>query len=225
MTEPSTLAAVDAAPLSGSALRLVETAERLFAVHGLDGISLRQIAAEAGSSNHSAVRYHFKSKEGLVRAIFEHRVPQIIRERRLLRSRCAQDDLWAVLEAHLLPVLALAEAPDNRYMTFVEQVQRRQPRDVLLSSLPPELHASNAELHEDLDRLLEQVDPRLRRIRIADVQMLGVHAAVDRESAVANGDSVVGFDLFVSSLVDGIAAYLTAPASKATAGALGDEGR
>ena len=82
-----------ASAISPGALRLVLTGERLFAIRGIEGVSLRQIAAEAGSGNNSAVHYHFKSKEGLIRAIFRYRLPQLISERRLLRAGCEPDDL------------------------------------------------------------------------------------------------------------------------------------
>ena len=94
-------------------------------IHGIDGVSLRQISIEAGSANNSAVHYHFGSKEGLIAAIFRHRLPQLISERRLLAARCDPDDLRSRFEAHFLPVLTLAEATDNHYVSFVEQLQRR----------------------------------------------------------------------------------------------------
>ncbi|MET0901900.1 MAG: helix-turn-helix domain-containing protein, partial [Acidimicrobiales bacterium] len=114
----------DAPAPSASALRLVIAAERLFAGRGFDGVSLRQIAAEAGSGNNSAVHYHFGSKPGLIAAIFRYRLPQIISDRRLLAARCDPDDLRSRFEAHFLPVLAMAEATDNHYVSFVEQIQR-----------------------------------------------------------------------------------------------------
>ena len=49
-------------PAPTTALQLLLAAERLFAEHGLAGVSLRQISIEAGSSNNSAIRYHFGSK-------------------------------------------------------------------------------------------------------------------------------------------------------------------
>ena len=55
--------------------------ERLIADHGVDGVSMRQIGAAIGSGNNSAVLYHFGSKEKLVEAIFEYRLPRL-RERR-----------------------------------------------------------------------------------------------------------------------------------------------
>ena len=72
---------------------LVVTAERLFAERGIDGVSIRQITLEAGLGNNSAVTYHFESKAGLVRAIFEYRVPYLTERRRLLWAQAPPGDL------------------------------------------------------------------------------------------------------------------------------------
>lgn len=48
---------------------IVRSALSLFAKHGIDGVSLRQIVAAAGQSNPSAIHYHFHSKDGLVQAV------------------------------------------------------------------------------------------------------------------------------------------------------------
>jgi AcrR family transcriptional regulator len=56
---------------------LIDTAEQLFGQLGIDGVSLREIAAAAGQSNSNVVQYHFKDKSGLVSAILEDRVSQI----------------------------------------------------------------------------------------------------------------------------------------------------
>ncbi len=42
--------------------QIVRPAERLFAEHGLDGVSLRKIAAAAGNANNSVDQYHVGSK-------------------------------------------------------------------------------------------------------------------------------------------------------------------
>ncbi|MEE2045897.1 helix-turn-helix domain-containing protein, partial [Nocardiopsis tropica] len=52
---------------------ILSAAERLFAEHGMAGVSNRQIGQEAGQGNNTAVTYHFGSKEGLVRAIVRRR--------------------------------------------------------------------------------------------------------------------------------------------------------
>jgi len=205
---------------STSGLRIVVAAERLFALHGIDGVSLRQISAEAGSSNNSAVHYHFGSKEGLIAAIFHHRLPQLISERRLLTARCDPDDLRSRFEAQYLPVLNLAEAPDNHYVSFVEQVQRRSMASETirpeLPDLPAEGRQSHDEFRRDLERLLADLDEPLRSMRIAEAEVLCLHAAADRDRAVGTGAHFPPFELFVSSLFDGITGFLAAPASDAT---------
>jgi AcrR family transcriptional regulator len=56
---------------------LLDAAEMLFAQRGIDGVSLRQIAASAGQRNVSAVRYHFGDKQGLVDALVADRMAKI----------------------------------------------------------------------------------------------------------------------------------------------------
>ena len=50
--------------------RLLDAGVRLFAEHGFKGVSVRDISAEAGT-NIAAINYHFGSKQGLYRSIFE----------------------------------------------------------------------------------------------------------------------------------------------------------
>ena len=58
-------------------IRILEAAERRFAEDGIEAVSLRQIAAESGQRNTSAVAYHFGSREALVGALYEHRMTPI----------------------------------------------------------------------------------------------------------------------------------------------------
>ena len=201
---------------SPAARRLIVTAERLFAEHGLGGVSLRQIAHESGTANHSAVHYHFESKDGLVAAILAYRLPQIIRERRMLVRRWDGSDVHTRLEAHFLPIFELAEDPENRYVAFVEQLQRHEPTVRSFTDLPADLQASNEEFNRDLHVLLGDLEEPLRRLRIAQTVALCLHAAADRDIAVAAGSHTTELDLFVSSVLDGASGYLTAPPSAAT---------
>lgn len=50
---------------------LLQSALRAFAHHGINGVSLRTVTAQAGQLNQSAIRYHFGGKEGLVQAVLE----------------------------------------------------------------------------------------------------------------------------------------------------------
>lgn len=55
--------------------RILAAAERLFAAHGFDGVSLRSIAA-AADAQLALLHYHFGSKLDLYRAIWVHRFGQ-----------------------------------------------------------------------------------------------------------------------------------------------------
>ena len=210
------MSTADTAPTSASALRIVVAAERLFALHGIDGVSLRQISAEAGSANNSAVHYHFGSKHGLIVAIFRHRLPQVINERRLLEARCDPTDLRSRFEAHELPLLNMAETPDNHYVSFVEQIQRRELGSPALVDLPDEGQRSDDQFHRDIDNLLVDVDPQVRRMRVVQAQLFCLHAAADREHALSRGAELPPFALFVSSLFDSAVGLLSAAASEET---------
>lgn len=53
--------------------RLIDAGEALFALHGFNGVSLRQICSAAGARNNFAVQYHFGNLENFARAIVESR--------------------------------------------------------------------------------------------------------------------------------------------------------
>jgi AcrR family transcriptional regulator len=50
--------------------KIVKAAARIFAEHGYDGTSIRNIVAKA-DVNQAAINYHFGSKEGLYRAVLQ----------------------------------------------------------------------------------------------------------------------------------------------------------
>ena len=201
-------------PPPATALQLLLAAERLFAEHGLAGISLRQISIEAGSSNNSAIQYHFGSKDDLLRAIFAYRLGDLMQRRALLRARANPDDFGSSCEAHILPLIELAESPDSSYVSFIEQLQRVGAVEVLL-------HQSDAVKSQKsslpgCNGCCAHIPESARSMRIQQVQDLAVHLAAERERAVRRNDAVVPFALFVSGVVDGLAGFLEAPASAET---------
>src|SRR5689334_21286052 len=142
-------------PPPATALQLLLAAERLFAEHGLAGVSLRQISIEAGSSNNSAIQYHFGSKDDLLRAIFAYRLGDLMQRRALMRARAHPDDLRGQLEAHVLPLVELAESPDSSYVSFIEQLQRSGQVDVFTNQ--SEAMKSQEEFISVMQRLLPHI--------------------------------------------------------------------
>jgi len=207
-------AAPHAVVATNTALQLLLAAERLFAQHGIDGVSLRQVAAEAGSSNNSAVRYHFGTKQDLLAAIFTYRLDELMRRRTQLAERADPADLRARVEAHLLPLVELAEAPDSHYVGFVEQLQRSGAIDVFVAQ--GAVRHSRHEFLNDMRRLLTTIPEPARSLRIEHVQDICVHLAAERERAVTRNDNTLPLALYVSTAVDGVTGFLAAPTSPET---------
>jgi AcrR family transcriptional regulator len=80
---------------------LINTAEALWADHGLTGVTFKQITKQAGCANTTAIQYHFKDREGLVYAIFASRAPILDRRRGDLYAAVLEDEKEQSLEALL----------------------------------------------------------------------------------------------------------------------------
>jgi len=86
--------------------RILDAAERLFAEGGFDGVSMRAVAAAAGVGVPLIV-YHFGSKQGMYRAIFERYRSVLDARLAALRSApgAGQDPLEHIVRAFVQPVL------------------------------------------------------------------------------------------------------------------------
>ena len=71
--------------------RLIEAAERLFAEHGIDAVSLREINRESGARNAIAVQYHFTDRAGVVRAILDKHMPDVESRRHAMLDQYEAD--------------------------------------------------------------------------------------------------------------------------------------
>lgn len=102
-------------------------AERLFALHGFQNVSVRDITAEAGV-NLASVNYHFGSKDALLFEIFRRRTSELNRERaRLLHEAAARNDgkppVRDILEAYFGPPLRWG-SPDHDRRISVQFIIR-----------------------------------------------------------------------------------------------------
>ncbi|ONH32916.1 TetR/AcrR family transcriptional regulator [Pseudofrankia asymbiotica] len=203
--------------------RIILAAEALFAEHGLDGASLRQISAAAGSANNTAVQYHFGTKEQLIKAIFEYRLPYLHERRDLLAAQHRPDDLRSWVECYVLPILEQGEQEGSHYLGFVANLHSHGSREVFAQFAPSYLASSKA-FQERFRSFLEHVPEPLRTHRISQAIAFAVHAAADRERARAQGQEVLPFAAHVADLLDGLTGFLTAPVSPAALAASKDVG-
>jgi AcrR family transcriptional regulator len=119
-------------------------AERLFALHGFQNVSVRDITAEAGV-NLASVNYHFGSKDALLFEIFRRRTGELNRERaRMLHEATDRHQglppVREILEALFAPPLKWA-APENDRRISVQFIIRSRSegtaemRDVLTNDV------------------------------------------------------------------------------------------
>lgn len=108
---------------------ILDAAEQLFAMHGHDNTSMRQITS-AASVNLSAVNYHFGSKDVLVQAVFQRRL-RVLNDERLalldeLESNAKGEALKPshVLEAFFSPLVLHACSPESDRRAFVPLLER-----------------------------------------------------------------------------------------------------
>lgn len=147
--------------LSPTALRIVDVAEQLCADHGLEAVSVRDIAGAAGVSL-SVIYHHFGSKAGLLKVIMQQRMEELGRLRNPLFAELAtqsKPDLDKLLYAIIAP-LALLRARGKPGETTVAFLAR-----ALLSTLPEiveEVDISVSSLRQLVD-LTQRAAPHLSR--------------------------------------------------------------
>jgi AcrR family transcriptional regulator len=211
---PTTLRAQPLEPATetadGTAARILDAAERLFAERGIEATSVRTITQAAGA-NIAAVHYHFGSKQDLVRALLERRVAEM-HEARLpwldASETRAEVTTRDVADAWVRPLAQLAVDPDrSAYLGFL----------VVLNSGGAEVRSLSAEVFRPqyerfstlLARALPDVDEPVRWFRFSMAADATIRVLADLDRAVAPwGDAPVETAALVEDLVDAVAGLL-----------------
>ena len=206
---------------TGEATRraLLEAAERLFAVRGVDGVTLHEIRVAAGQSNASAITYHFGSKTGLVRALIEYRRPAIESERRaaldLLRDEVALRDPAIATARELVGVVVEPMASSIRrgeqYVPFLARLSEDPRARSDYWPTPPDEGLGGDVTEQLLQAVLGGLPPRVQRARVHQFHTSVLHVLADH----ARSGSTLG-EARVSAYIDGWAHLLIAPVSPET---------
>lgn len=115
-------------------------ARRLFAAHGVDGVSVRQIVAATGQKNGGSLHYYFRSKEALVQELVVDGA-KLIDDRRnaaldALEEEGGPHTVRQALEVLVWPSTNLGEAEgeEDTYLRFISflGLQQRQMLDEVL---------------------------------------------------------------------------------------------
>ena len=200
---------------TGEATRelLMVTAERLFAMNGVEGVTLREIQTSAGQSNSSVITYHFGSPAGLVRALLEFRYrtinarrAELLREARELGSVDAREAVWIIVR----PLIESIDAGEM-FVPFLARVSANT-RTFAEYLTPQTLDSTASVLRDAAPGLLADLPERARLGR--EVQLH--NSVLNLLAELARGHQRIS-DAQLSNYVDGWVGMLTAPMSPTTA--------
>lgn len=178
-----------------TSIALIEAAERLFGQHGIENVSLRQVRIEAGASNNSAVAYHFRDREDLVRAIWDYRLPTLDVARRAMLDEMARAGTLAapdaVLRALVMPNYELRDSAGvHRYAAFVRHAMRWRQGALIRNAQLAETPASVDALALFL-ALRPDLPPALLQYRLRHASGTFYDMVVERDAALALGEEVM----------------------------------
>ena len=104
--------------------RILDAAEALFAVHGYDGVSMRQIAGQA-KVDVALANYHFGRKIDVFNAVFERRADKLndarIQALRKCQASAGSDgpNVEKIIEAFLRPLQIAQDSPDQGWKNYL----------------------------------------------------------------------------------------------------------
>ena len=192
--------------------RLIAAAEELFAANGIEAVSLREIVRASGARNTTALQYHFGDRAGLVRAVLEkHHLDVDTRRHAMLDAYEAdgEPDLWALAHALVQPLAVKLGDGGSAYLQIMAELMNR-PQPVLDPAAFDDPEDSLFRWRDLVAPLLTVDAIRLHR-RFVALRFAVVELARRADTGPHTDDR-----LFVSHLVDLVAALLAAPPSTQT---------
>lgn len=202
-----------------SAAALIATAQRLFAERGIDAVSFREIAREAGQKNNSALAYHFGSKEALIQAILDAGMQEV----NVLRNDYVDQlytsgrytDLRALAEALVWPLATkLLTEKKKTYNRFLAAAQLHP--DIDLGASSTEVDRGFRRVYELLEAALPNVPgPILRQRWLASISFMMFALADYERLSARRSKSGQSFDIHraIENLIDMLTGALAAPVS------------
>jgi len=219
----------EASPYTDGRDRLLDAAERLIALKGVDGVSLREITAAADHRNHSAIAYHFRDRTGLVEAIWHRRTETVGLERAALmldlRSGGRERDLRSLVEAYVVPLAnEIGRRRPSYWARFNETWLTTLPLDFLDGFIadqaerdPPVPLQSLSQLFDCMRTLVAEngTTDASRRVALASRFVITALATWERESEQGR-QAPESLKAYTEEVVDLVLAMLQAPTPDAS---------
>ncbi len=136
---------------------------RLFALRGIDGVSVREIVEAAAQKNHGSLSYYFGTKEALVRELVADGA-KLIDERRnafldALEANGGPVSVREVVEALVYPSIGLAGASEDEEDTYTRFIGllAMSHRELFMDALEKRWNSGYLRALEHLRRLMPEM--------------------------------------------------------------------
>lgn len=188
-------------------------AERLFAEHGVEHVSLRQIGERAQQKNNSAVQYHFGDKSGLIQALYDLRLVPLNAERHRMLDELGTPGAADLAAVYIVPLsdAVLAADGSSYYARFLDRYLGRGRE---FEAFDDRHGSGSREVVRRMSELMAGLDPEVREERLRQIQSLTIRTLADLEHRLETGRvDVHGSELTITSLIEAVAILLSAPSS------------
>ncbi len=200
--------------------RMMRAAERLFAIHGIENVSVRAIIVEADQKNESALQYHFGDRAGLIKALQVQRNIEVATKREEMMAEMFKDGHSASLRdicfLMVMPPFQLCRSDSNfrNYIGVFGQLLLSSSRPVV-SHLEKQEAESMRDSQKLLRELLSDFDDEVFAIRVENTASFATQAMSKRarDKGTFSGKNA---DFFINNLVDTMAAMMAAEISGVT---------
>lgn len=190
--------------------KLIDAARELFAAQGVEAVSLREVAREAGQRNTNAVQYHFGDRRTLLVAVLEPHHALVSARRAALLDGVELDEqpsIRSLADALVRPSAAMLTEPGGRdYLRIVSELVRDLSATRERGMSDPALGRWDRIAKSAMPEVTLPLHRRFSAIQLCSSE-LGRRAVSRRRS---------DHRLFVSDLVDLVVGVLGAPVSDET---------
>ncbi|MGB3809497.1 MAG: helix-turn-helix domain-containing protein [Parvibaculum sp.] len=198
---------------AGAREQIKLAARRLFAIRGIDGVSVREIVEASGQKNHGSLSYYFGTKEALVRELVADGAKLIDMRRNAFLDRLeaagGPSSVRDTVEALVYPSIGLSgetEDEEDTYLRFIAMLAMNH-RELFMDALEKRWNSGYLRCLDHLRRLMPDMPAAAKNQRfvfmgayMSSVLSLREAALTDRTRPHPNWSSADTLEHFMQSL-------------------------